>query len=371
MSAIEKDLELKLRTMRYLWYLGYFVRRNIDLVEYGYGQSRQYTDIDVLGARLDENFNCSFKACDCKSGIRVKTAERLFWLSGVMNYFEATQGLFIRNKMMGAKYIELSKRLNITPISSAQLSDLEKTYGIPPKFYGPFCKEQGSVDQVFSKLKKSDRFVHDYVLKRYWRDQPQQQIVTLIASSGRIKNIKDLEDYEQTFALTYVLSSLSLSVLRLSNMVIMVPNSQKENIIKYELLGGETSFSERRKLLEVFHSFMAREIKERYKEKYPVTKVEFLESLIPEYSKYFVDLVVRFCNNPASSIYVPRLMDLFAFEFALNNRKVSLDDVTPIGISALSLKPLKDFLVFAERSNLTTQNFQQLSKEYLDSLESD
>ena len=43
-------------------------------------------------------------------------------------------------------------------------------------------------------------------------------------------------------------------------------------------------------------------------------------------------------------------MDLFAFEFVLNKRKVDLKDVTPVG--DFSLKPLIDFLVFAKRSNL-------------------
>jgi hypothetical protein len=62
-------------------------------------------------------------------------------------------------------------------------------------------------------------------------------------------------------------------------------------------------------------------------------------------------------------------MDLFSFEFALNNRKVALSDVRPVDGNEISLKPLKDFLVFAERSGLTTESFSQISKEYLISLE--
>lgn len=369
MSSIENDLELKLRTMRYLWRLGYFVRRNVDLVEYGYEKSRVYTDIDVLGLKLDENFASYFIVCDCKSGIKVKTAERLFWLSGVKSYFKAAEGLFIRNQMMGTKYIELSKRLGITPISASQLSDLEKTFAIPQRFYGPFCEEQSSVDNIFSELKKHEGSVHDYLLKRYWKDQPQQQIVNLIACCHKLNNIKEIEGYKQTFILAYLLSSLSLSILRFSNPILAVPNYQKETLIKYELLGGEVGFSERKKLLEAFYDFMVKEIQERYKEKYPLTKGEFLENLIPGYSKYLIDLIMRICKEPTSSIYVPRLMDLFAFEFALNNRKVVLDDVTPVGGNEISLKPLKDFLIFAERSNLTTENFLQSSKEFLNSLE--
>jgi hypothetical protein len=365
MIFTEKDLELKIKTMRYLWHLGYFVRRNIDLVEYGAEKSRVYTDIDVLGIKLDENFNSHFIVCDCKSGVKVKTAERLFWLSGVMDYFGAAKGLFIRNQMIGTKFLELSKRLNITPISSSQLSDFDKAFAIPEKFYGPFCKEQNSVDSIFAELNNLDRFVHDYLLKHYWKDRPQQQIVNLIVACKRLKTTEKLEDYKHTFILGNLLSLLSLSILRFSNPIMMVPNDNKENIIKYELLGGELNFIERRRLLEKFYDFMVKEIEERYKEKYPITKAEFLENLIPEYSKYLIDLVIRFCQNPLSSIHVPRLMDLFAFEFVLNNRKVVLNDAMPVGVNKISLKPLRDFLTFAERSNLVTEIFQQSAKEYL------
>ena len=369
MSSTEKDLELKLRTMRYLWNLGYFVRRNVDLVENVYEKSRVYSDIDVLGIKLDESLNSHFIVCDCKSGIRVKTAERLFWLSGVMSYFDSREGLFIRDQMMSTKYAELSKRLKIVPISSAQLSDLERLYRIPKRFYGPFCEEQDLIDYVFSELKKHDRSVHDYVLKGYWKDPPQQQITTLMTSCQRVTNNKDLEDYQRMFALAYALSCLSLSILRLSRSILRIPERQKETMVKQELLGGTTSLSEREKLLEGFYNFMTGEIIERYKQKYPVTKREFLESLIPKYSKYFVDLTIRICQDPASAIQIPRILDLFAFESVINKRKTTLDDVVAKTRKGFSLKPIKDFLVFADRSGIITESFQQLSKEYVDYLE--
>lgn len=376
MSSLEKDLELKLRVMRYLWHLGYYVRRNVDLAEYGYMSAhRVYTDIDVLGVKIDQNFHSDFKICDCKSGVKAKTAERLFWLSGVMNYFVAKEGMFIRNQMIETKYLELSKRLNITPISSAHLSNLEETYKIPDRFYGPFCQEQKMIDNVFSEFRKHDKSCCDYILKRYWRDIPQQQIVTLMSSCHRIKEIKGkFEEFKQTFVLAYTLSCLALSILRFSRSMLMIPDMQKEKSIKYELLGGRESYAERYEVLEDFYDFMVREIEKRYKEKYPLTKTEFLVNLIPVYSKYLIDLIIRFCKNPISATSVPRIMDLFAYEVVVNYRKVNLKDVWPIANLDdydLSIKPFKDFLVFATRSNLTTDNFQTLSREFIQSLESE
>ena len=172
MSSTEQDLNLKLQTMRYLWHLGYITRKDVDVVEYGLERDRIYTDIDVLGIKLDENFQTFFIACDCKSGVRVKTAERLFWLSGVMKYFDANEGLFIRNSTIEPKYLGLSKRLGIAPLSSAQLTELERTYNVPTRFLGPFCQEQKDINSLFLDLKKVDVFAHDYILKKYWKDDP-------------------------------------------------------------------------------------------------------------------------------------------------------------------------------------------------------
>jgi hypothetical protein len=371
MASIEQDIDLKLQTMRYLWHLGYVTRKDIDLVEYGFERDRVYTDIDVLGIKLDENFQSFFISCDCKSGIRVKTAERLFWLSGVMKYFDAKEGLFIRTSSIEPKYIGLSKRLGIAPLSSNQLTELEKTYNVPPRFLGPFCQEQKNIDSLFTDLKKVNLFAHDYILKKYWKDEPQQQIVTLISICQKIKEQKELEEFKQFFVLAYCLSLLSISILRLSRPILAIPPEHRENVAKYELLGGEEALLEKKALMEDFYNFMVNEISKRYSEKYPVPKTQFLENLLPQYSKHFADIVMRFCQNPSSSILVPRILDLFSFEFVLNNRTIELKDVISMGWNRFSLKPFKDFMVFASRSNLITTKFEESVKEFITTLESE
>jgi len=355
-TEIEQDLNLKLRVMRYLWHLGYFVRRNVDLVDYGYERGRQYTDIDVLGIKIGENFDSNYVVCDCKSGTRAKTPERLFWLSGVMKYFDSPNGLFVRNKMISGKYINLSSKLKITLLSSNEIEQLEKAYNIDSsRYFGSFCAEQKAVDQLFLDLKEKNRRVHDYLLKGYWRDLPQQQIVSLIAGCRRIKEISDFEDYQQSFVLAYTISLLSLSILRISREILTILPSQRDEIIKQKLLGGDLTIIERKRILEGFYDFMVREIEERYHQKYPISKSAFLDSLLPNYTKYLVDLIGRICQDPQSAVISPRIFDMFTFETVLNNRSFRLTDVLAgKNIENFSLKPVKDFFTFAERSNLVT-----------------
>src|SRR2546425_5742004 len=149
----EKDTDLKLRTMRYLWNLGYYVRRNLPLTE-AWAKSDQ-TDIDVLGVKVDEEFLSSFIVCDCKSGASNGTKTRLFWLSGVMRYFGAERGIFVRTQMLGTKYIELADRLGIVSVSEDQLADLERSYVAgPSKNVGPFSGDFSKADLELGKLKQ-------------------------------------------------------------------------------------------------------------------------------------------------------------------------------------------------------------------------
>lgn len=352
----EKDLYLKLRVMRYLWYLGYYVRRNVDLVAYGSEKGRQYTDIDVLGIRVGDDLDSKFVACDCKAGIRAKTPERLFWLSGVMKYFDSSNGLFVRTKMIPGKYMNLSGKLRITPLSIFEIEQLEKTYGInPDQYFGPFCAEQKAVDYVFSELKKRDRKVYEYLLQGYWKDLPQQQIVSLIACCKKVREIGNFEDYQQSFVLSNAMSLLALSILRFSREILSIPDNQKSKIIKQKLLGGNLTIEERKRILGGFYDFMAKEIRERYKGEYPISRTSFVDSLLPEYTKYFVDLVVRICQDPRSAIIAPRIFDLLAHEPVLNKRAFTLKEAS-VGMHSekISLKPTKDFFTFAERSNLVT-----------------
>src|SRR6266851_7747524 len=158
-ASAEQDVDLKLRTMRLFWSQGYFVRRNVPVVESA--TRPQFTDIDVLGIRLDEEFNASYVVCECKSGITDGTRERLFWLSGVMKYLGADKGLFIRSQMMPRKYSELADRLGIIAIPADQITELEKSYSIDSKrFVGPFCREYQKAETILNSLRQYSREIY-------------------------------------------------------------------------------------------------------------------------------------------------------------------------------------------------------------------
>src|ERR1700733_6236334 len=366
----EQDLELKLRAMRYFWSLGYFTRRNVPLLE-PQASGKQYTDIDVLAVKLDEELNSQFLVCDCKSGTQTKTRERFFWLSGVMKFFGAPQGVFIRTRIFESKYAELAKRLGIIPLSASQLGELEKVYSVDSSFFGAFSKESVKSEKLFSILHPFALEISDYLRTFYWADLPPQQITTLIVCSKRINGLEEIDEKAKNFLVSYLLSLLSLSVVRFAKNLIVIPDSEKSEYVRLELLGGAMEHNARTELLGGFYNFMTSEIQTRYKVKYPITKSQFLESLTPGYSKYLVDLLMRLSLNPRHYVSLPKLMDLLAHEGVLASRSLHIQDMVESSIYVdpkVLIKPMIDFITFAERSEIITMSQSIAFKEIVSSI---
>lgn len=351
-SKPEQDILLKLRTMRYLWNVGYFVRRNVPLMD-PTEDGRQYTDIDVLGFRISEELEGNFVIGDCKSGVQQKNIERLFWIAGVMKLFGTDKGYFIRSKISGQKYLELTKALGITPLSIEHLDELEKSYNIDTNsFYGAFADEYRESDAIFRKIRRTLPETSNYLNSLYWQDSPDVQIANVVASCKKLQELTSVSSTSKKFLLTNTLALLSLSILRFSKGVLPFRDEEKAEAIELALLGGKLLREERKRLLGGFYDFMSKEIQERYKSKYPISKNQFLESLIPPYSKHLVDFITRLCRNPINYIALPRILDAIAYEAILGKRKIEPKDVLSISTSispSKIVKPLKDFLILAER----------------------
>jgi hypothetical protein len=343
------------------------VRRNVPVVE---STTRPlFTDIDVLGVRLDEEFNASYLVCECKSGITDGTRERLFWLSGVMKYFGAGKGFFIRSQMMPRKYSELADRLGIIAIPADQITELEKSYAIDPRMYvGPFCKEHQKAETTLNSLRQYSRETYEYVRIEYWSDPPHLQTFSLIAKCRDLLLVQNVDEESRMFHLAYIFSMLSLAVVRFARQVLFMPSSEREEVISLGLLGGRTSYLEKKELMRSFYGFMVAEVEKKYRSKYPVPERTFIENLVPRYTKYLVDLILRLCKEPRVASLVPRMMDLLAYESVLKDAAVSGKDVVGMvgGVRIDDVVRLtKDFLVFAQRGGITNPYVEHVFEEAL------
>ncbi|MFO7966087.1 MAG: hypothetical protein R6U44_00615 [Archaeoglobaceae archaeon] len=373
----EKDLDLKLRLMRFLWYKGYFIRRNINLLRFSYGgkTNQAYTDIDVLGLKIDDGFNPTWIVCDCKSGQKAKNTDRIFRLSGVMKYLHAESGIFLRKEVMESRYVELARKLEITPLSLNQLSELEKIYNIDSRPYvGVFNKDTVDKDvHIFNKLKKDNPPVYYYLDFKYWVDPVQQRIKSLIHSGTKIEKSDNIKEDDKMFLKTYLLTLLANSILEFSSYVLILPKEEKEYHIRENLMGGRIESAERKQLFEAFYDFLSKEVSIRSGKEYPVNRNEFKSHFYPKYLKYLVDLVERVCYKPLAAVYVPRLLDVLTYEVILDNKSKDIINEVFSYDQNFSLietsKLVKDFFTFGQRTDILSEEENQYLKDIINKLE--
>jgi len=371
----ELDLGLKLKMMRLLWFQGFFVRRNIPLIKYTFGKrtTQQYTDIDVLGIRFNYDFSSEKVSADCKTGGTARTAERIFWLSGVMRHFGANRGLFVRKNITENKYVDLAENLNISVLSKTMVDQLEQSYRINPSHsFGVFnVRSIKDEEKLFRALKKDSIKIYNYLTERFWRDTNSQKIVSLISYGSKLSSSLGTYDKVLLFFKIYTLSLLSIAVLEFSKRFLVIPQNQQEVQIRERLMGGRHESYERQKLFEGFYDFMTQEIKKRYREKYPVHKVDFINQLYPEYTKYVIDIVQRLCRDPISSVYIPHILDLVAYEAILRKNSIVKDYIPnlPFHLKTSNLlKPSEDMIIFGERCNIISKDDREKILEKLTGL---
>lgn len=366
----QNDLSFKREVMKYLWYLGYIPRRNVLLLEQWQGGS-QYTDIDVLGIKIDEELGSDFIVCDCSTGIHKKAGERLFWLAGVMKYFGADKGLFVRKQLSGEKNIQLAKSLNIILLSEKQLYQLQKSYKVDSlEMVASFSDGSIVADKIFTLLKKFEPKVANYLLTGYWRDFPWSQISTTIATSTRVKDSLQLEERPKLFLTVYILSLLSLAVLRFSRQILTIPDEMKNDAIEFGLQGGKDIAREKMELIKSFHAVLSKEISERCKQNFPISESEFIDMFTPDYRKNLKDLVIRICTFPRIAIMAPRFFDALAYDVFLTNKNIDLNSILlnkKIDATTL-LKPTIDVLTFADRSGIISGKFRDEFEKIISSL---
>lgn len=127
-KTLDQDLSLKLRFRRLLFCQGYWTPIEVELSYYEEEgtalKRRSLTDLDVLGIRYSGLLLPHKIIGDCKSGKNVSDVSRMFWIRGVVDYFGANQGYYLRPKI-DSHARGLAPRLGISAMDEDELTATE------------------------------------------------------------------------------------------------------------------------------------------------------------------------------------------------------------------------------------------------------
>lgn len=192
----ELDLGLKCGARALLWTMGYSTRLDVVLrgdapsggSASGKGRSspEAFTDLDVLGLLLESGYQLTTTIADCKSGRRDKSTARMFWARGVADLFGADQVMLVREHEVNDATRQLSSKLGITVLPSADLAMMQNFHGpaLPEDSPLALMFERGAVAKHLASFDGLDRRLKPLLEYRqfdYWVYENHRNLVQLVA----------------------------------------------------------------------------------------------------------------------------------------------------------------------------------------------
>lgn len=345
------DLKLKLRARRLLWSMGYYCPLEVDLTHYDYSDSKlkkwTLTDIDVLGIKFENDLSSKTVIVDCKGG-EESSPNRIFWLRGVMDFFGADEGYFIKERIHEHGR-SIAPRLRIRTIDSAGLEKLEQQLSLDKikinllderKFtetqslWGILVPKSEKATENQLKVKK----VYQYLKYFYWFIEEYRNIQNIIDRFQMIANILTPSEKRDKYLVYVGLIRFSLSLLKAANIIVSKNILEVPAQFKQYVFGGPFFLKEREHFIEMLSKISDKKI-----------------ALEPPYFKDLLETINRLVKHPQFAKHIPRYLEAVMLEHLLGS-KTSLQEIFGNDYSVDSIvlsKQIGEFFVKAAGLNTT------------------
>jgi hypothetical protein len=317
----DADLNFKLRFKRLLFMMGYYSPIEVMLSQYyedssGNAKRLDLTDLDVLGIKYDSLLNPHKVACDCKTGRNVSDANRLFWLRGVCDYFEADLGYFLRTKV-DSHARAMAPKLGLRILDEKELYNLEKDYKveslvIPLTNYEFHVERQEkwgiNVPKGSTPTKEELELknVYSYLSYLYWFFEPHKNLFNLISRFNKVSHfLKNTNPRDVLLAYTG-LERFALCLLEMGSYIHARGLSDVKMNARIYLYGGFMELREREELFKLLRQ---------------ATPIQ--ENLDPPYLQDTLEVTNRMLHNPqAASKVLPYLEAIYSWCVQLGNKEL-------------------------------------------------
>lgn len=299
----ERDFGLKAAIRAILWAQGYTTRLNVLLAydRQGRGESGKValTDLDVLGVRLNPGFRIHTAVADCKTA-KGQVPERLFWLSGVANFYKSDINLLVRSAPLPEHAPPLARSLGITLVGPDDLEILTNTYVTPngarlPTDLQAFFSQQLLTDTLdrLSRLPSSLRSVSLYREARYWMDDPHSQLQRIISVLKHMARDGSRGPIYQLVFADFVWLYI-IALWRACEALTTSSLSKPEQGLELYLSGNEAGLQHLQRMQQAFETVAER------------ANVDVSLSHLPTYFKELAEIVVRCIRRPEATAMMAR-----------------------------------------------------------------
>lgn len=274
MKDQDKDIYLKLRIRRILWAQGYYCPIEVDVSDFAFQTAGQplkrtsYTDIDVVGIRFEVDLRQSNVVADCKSG-KESDSNRVFWLRGLMDFFEAQSGILVKTKIHSSARA-LAPKLGIRVLDETGLAIFEKSLGFNGTSIG--VAELNLHNKATSiwgiNVRAGDKpteeqllikSVYHFLQYKYWMVDHYRNIMTIMDKFHQINDKLSDKELKSKYLAYVGLQRLTLSILSMASDVAARDLSDIRRQSRYFLFGGAFQLHEREQMIQLLNEIVARD----------------------------------------------------------------------------------------------------------------
>lgn len=262
-----KDLELKLRFRQVLFCEGFWSPIEVELSQYdsqGTSTRRQsLTDLDVLGIRFDGLFNRDVVVADCKTAKRLSDVSRLFWLRGVMDYFGADEGYYLRPTIAGhAKAV--APKMGLRVLDQQGLAELENRLEVNRlKLPVADIAVHQAIDDLWGIVVAKDaaptedqlrlKNVYAYLSYSYWYIDAHRNLMTLVSNFQEVADLLEPTDPRHLLMCYVGVQRFAHCLLDVAAHVQAQGGDDIPRLARMYLFGGPLALKEKERLFQLLN----------------------------------------------------------------------------------------------------------------------
>jgi len=303
------------------WALGCYTRVDVKLAEHTFKEKSplELTDIDILGIRILPDFAINFLLADCTSNRNIirSPIQRVFWLRGVMEFFNASHSylcLGSNNPIQETQRV-VAQKLGVTILNEDNLANLEKRIinSDAPQLQLNKFEPWLYFEHNLTVLSKDLSRLISFRKYNYWLNPKYQNlhaIISIVKKHNRFVNEKDKLHKALIFDL---LTLFVLSLLQMSAYVFNINPENPEMELKSYFYGGYIEMKKRREIVD--------NIKKIINSQNQKLLFDDILKLDPDYLTNLFEIGFRFLNKPYDASQVLRYLQVFLFEKILYNEQ--------------------------------------------------
>jgi hypothetical protein len=347
-EAGELDLALKAKLQRALAATGHYTRLDVKVaLESRESSGARYrntelTDIDVLGVMFDADLRPAFVAGDCTTRTTISPSARVFWLHGVMAFFEAARGFIVLTRAIGAHERHVASMLGIDLLSESDLDRWLARLAAPENAETHRVAQWLELERGLAQLPPALQELVDYRKYGFWQDAPNQAILRLVRLVKYARAALDGRDRWHRALVADLAALLSLALLRMAHGVFHVPTEALPDAARNYLFGGSRGVRMREHFLD-----KVRQIAGASSERPKLLEDIALE---PTYWAPLLEVVARLVERPIDARRLPVEIDDILYNY-------SPADGQPISVARKRAWDVGRFLV---RSAALAPSFAQI-----------